>query len=25
MEVKTIDDYYEQIYAKFPYIPHSDL
>ena len=25
MQVKTLDDYYEQVYAKFPFIPHSDI
>lgn len=25
MQVKTIDDYYEQVYAKYPFIPHSDI
>lgn len=25
MELKTIDDYYEQVYEKFPFIPHSDI
>jgi hypothetical protein len=25
MQIKTIDDYYEDVYAKFPFIPHSDI
>lgn len=25
MQIKTLDDYYEQVYAKFPFIPHSDI
>lgn len=25
MEIRTIDDYYEQVYEKFPFIPHSDI